>query len=303
MTSKMFALTALCAFAAATPAAAQWSGSVDTQSLRAQIDDGVARGNLSAEDAASLRSQLRGLDNLQRQYAQHGMSASEREDLQQRAQGLRNEIADAEGDASPQAYGRNGSSNYSRYGNNEGNGYGSGGAYPNRNGGNGYGTYNNGAYGNRGYSTYNNGTYANPNYGNGAYGNPNYGNGAYGNPNYGNGAYNNGAYGNPNSGNGAYVNRYGNDQYGRGDDERDDSYRNDGRDNRDDGYDRDDSDDQGGYGLRVGERAGSGLYGVPNAYRTRFRDGGGVYYRYGNGNVYQIDARTGVVLRIYAIER
>ncbi len=47
MTGKMFTMAALGALAAATPALAQWNGSVvDTQGLRGQIEDGVARGDL-----------------------------------------------------------------------------------------------------------------------------------------------------------------------------------------------------------------------------------------------------------------
>src|SRR4051812_50138253 len=92
---------ALAAFAIATPAAAQWGGSsVDTQSLRAEIDAGVSRGDISSQEAYSLRSQLSGLVNLERQYARDGLSGNERYDLQQRAQGLRNEIAEARGYAS-----------------------------------------------------------------------------------------------------------------------------------------------------------------------------------------------------------
>ena len=233
MTRISIKFAALAALAAATPAAAQWgvSSSVDTQSLRAEIDAGVSRGDISSDEAYSLHSQLRGLINLERQYARDGLSWSERNDLQQRAQGLRNEIAGASG--------------YGRYDDR----YGRSGAY-----GNGYGsTYNNGAYGNRGYGTYDNRT------------------------------YNNGTYG---------TRGYDNGQYSQ--------YR---RDDRDDSYDRNDRDDEGGYALRVGERAGGGLYAVPDAYRYRFRDSGSVYYRYGNGSIYQIDARTGVVLRIYPIGR
>jgi hypothetical protein len=228
----------LAALAAATPAAAQWGGSaVETNSLRAEIEAGVSRGDISSEEAYSLRSQLRGLINLERQYERDGLSWSERNDLQQRAQGLRNEIADASGYAS--GYGRNDNGRYGTYGNS-------------------YGSYNNrgydNRYDNRGYGTYDNRT------------------------------YNNGAYSN------------------RGYDDRQYQYR---QDDRDDAYDRDDryGDDDGGYALRVGERASGGLYAVPDSYRYRFRDSGSVYYRYGNGNVYQIDARTGVVLRIYPIGR
>ena len=302
MTRKMFAMAAFAALAAATPATAQWNGNVvDTQSLRAEIDAGVARGDLSTQDAASLRSQLRGLADLQRRYAQDGLSYSEREDIQQRAQGLRNEIANAQGYSSSSDYGPygNGSSNSQRYGNGYGGGYsgGSQGAYGNRYGGSGYGTYGNSAYGNGGHS---NGAYGNGGYSNGAYGNGSY-NRAYGNR--GDSTYGNGAYTNRSYGNGAYANRYGNDQYDRDEDSSVDGYRGDGRSNRDGSYGRDDNDDEGGYALRVGDRADGDLSAVPNAYRTRFRDGGGVYYRYGDGSVYQIDARTGLVLRIYPIDR
>lgn len=249
MSGKMFVLAALGAFAAATPAAAQWNGGiVDTQSLRAQIDDGVARGALSEEDAASLRSQLRGLANLQRQYAQDGLSGSEREDLRQRAQGLRNEIANAEGE----------NPSYGRYGN---------------------------GYGNS-YQTYDNGRYA-----------------PYGNSTYDNRTYDNRTYGDRTYDNGAYPNRYGNGQYDEDEGYSDNAYRRDRTYDRDNSYDRDEGYDEGGYGLRVGDRVTGGLYAVPNAYRYRFRDGDGVYYRYGNGSVYQIDARTGVVLRIYPLDR
>lgn len=56
-------------------------------------------------------------------------------------------------------------------------------------------------------------------------------------------------------------------------------------------------------GLRVGQRAPSNLGGVPYAYQSRFRDGGGVYYRSDGRQIYQIDARDGTVLRVYAIDR
>jgi hypothetical protein len=296
MTGKIFTMAALGALgalaAAASPAAAQWNGSVvDTQSLRAEIDAGVARGDISSEEAYSLRSQLRGLINLQRQYEQDGLSRSERDDLQQRALGLRNEIQGTEGSAS--GYGAYGDNGYNRSYNQGYGGY-----------NNGYGRSGNGAYG----GAYNNGSgYGAPSYGNGSYGNGAYGSGTYGSGTYRNGTYGNGTYGNGTYGSGTYRNgtydsrAYGNGQYDRGDDYRDDGRydRNDGRYDRDDSYDRDDEGDA----LRVGERASGGLFAVPDAYRYRFRDGGGVYYRYGNGNVYQIDARTGTVLRIYSVGR
>jgi hypothetical protein len=55
-------------------------------------------------------------------------------------------------------------------------------------------------------------------------------------------------------------------------------------------------------GLRVGARAYGNLYSVPSQYRYRFRDGNGVYYRSDGRNIYQIDARSQTVLRVYDID-
>ena len=54
--------------------------------------------------------------------------------------------------------------------------------------------------------------------------------------------------------------------------------------------------------VRVGARAPSNLYSVPSHLRYQFRDGNGVYYRSDGRNVYQIDARTQTVLRVYDID-
>jgi hypothetical protein len=54
--------------------------------------------------------------------------------------------------------------------------------------------------------------------------------------------------------------------------------------------------------IRVGSRVPSGLYSVPSHLRYQFRDGNGVYYRSDGRNVYQIDARTQTVLRVYDID-
>ena len=300
MTRFALTLAALTAFSAAPAAAQQYDSGqygrydsyagadVDIQGLSAQIEAAASRGNMSSQDASELRSQLRGLLNLQRQYASNGMTASERTDLQQRAQGLRNEIAEAGGYASND--GRPGD----RYGAGQ-----YGGQYGGRYGGQ-YGTADRGyagsydAYGNARVPV-NNGGYGNsyraPAYSGGAYGN------AYGRPAYNGGAYNGGAYG------GAYGNAYGNrgyatNQYGQYD--RGQAYREDDRyrDDRDDNYD-----DEDGIELRVGDRATGDLYGVPAQYRARFRDTPYVYYRYGAGNIYQIDARTGAVTRVIPIGR
>ena len=53
--------------------------------------------------------------------------------------------------------------------------------------------------------------------------------------------------------------------------------------------------------LSVGERVSGSLQAVPYQYQGQFRDGSGYYHRYVNGNVVQIDARTGTVVRIYDV--
>lgn len=64
----------------------------------------------------------------------------------------------------------------------------------------------------------------------------------------------------------------------------------------------DDADDAiyepgGGYPeeLHVGDRAPVNLGLLPPEMRTRYRDGNGVYYRYWNGTIYQIDDRTDTI--------
>jgi hypothetical protein len=56
-------------------------------------------------------------------------------------------------------------------------------------------------------------------------------------------------------------------------------------------------------GLRVGQQASANLGSVPYAYRDEFRDGGGTYYRSDGRQIYQIDARTQTVVRVYAMNR
>lgn len=107
--------------------------------------------------------------------------------------------------------------------------------------------------------------------------------------------------------------------YDRDDDGWDDRDRNrDGRLDYDPSYDRDYEVGRGGYydgdaraddeldlraALRVGDRAPVNLSPIPPEYRTRYRDGNGVYYRYDDGTIYQVDARTNVILRIYSLDR
>ena len=59
----------------------------------------------------------------------------------------------------------------------------------------------------------------------------------------------------------------------------------------------------GGGGLSVGQRASSGLYGLQGGYRDQYRDGNGAYYRTDGRQIYQIDARTQTVVRVYPMNR
>jgi hypothetical protein len=59
----------------------------------------------------------------------------------------------------------------------------------------------------------------------------------------------------------------------------------------------------GNAGLRVGQRASGNLYGLPYEYQGQFRDGNGAYYRTDGRNIYQIDARTQTVVRVYQMNR
>ncbi|HEX6375622.1 MAG TPA: hypothetical protein VFZ91_07860 [Allosphingosinicella sp.] len=59
----------------------------------------------------------------------------------------------------------------------------------------------------------------------------------------------------------------------------------------------------GNGGLRVGQRASADLGAVPYAYRSQYRDGASAYYRSDGRQIYQIDARTQTVVRIYAMNR
>jgi hypothetical protein len=89
-------------------------------------------------------------------------------------------------------------------------------------------------------------------------------------------------------------------------------YNRDGRWDNDQGYSQ--SNDRGivgqvldrvtgNGGLRVGQRVSADLGGVPYAYRTQYRDSGDVYYRSDGRQIYQIDARTQTVVRVYAMNR
>jgi hypothetical protein len=127
----------------------------------------------------------------------------------------------------------------------------------------------------------------------------------YGNQGYGNQGYGNQGYGNQGNSNQGYGNN-GNNGYGVGGP-----------------YDEcvDNGSDRGGIGgifdsifgggsnrgtcagLNVGSRVSGNLGAVPYQYRAQFRDGNGVYYRSDGNNIYQIDARTNTVVRVYGMNR
>jgi hypothetical protein len=123
-----------------------------------------------------------------------------------------------------------------------------------------------------------------------------YGNGGYGS---GNGGYGNNGYGN---------NGYGNNGYGAGGPYEDCVTTTNDRDGIGGIFDSifgggGDSANRNSCGLTVGSRVTGDLSAVPYQYRARYRDGNGVYYRSDGLNIYQIDARTNTVVRVYGMNR
>ncbi len=55
--------------------------------------------------------------------------------------------------------------------------------------------------------------------------------------------------------------------------------------------------------LRVGMRANNSLTAVPYDYRYRYRDSGSSYFRSDGRSIYEIDARTNTIVRIYPMDR
>jgi hypothetical protein len=54
-------------------------------------------------------------------------------------------------------------------------------------------------------------------------------------------------------------------------------------------------------GLQAGQRVPGNLYAVPYQHQGHYRDGNGVYYRSDGQRIYQIDARTQTVIRVFAM--
>jgi len=59
----------------------------------------------------------------------------------------------------------------------------------------------------------------------------------------------------------------------------------------------------GGATLNVGQRVTGNLYGLPDRCRDEFRDGSGYYYRTDGRAIYQIDARSQTVIRVFPMNR
>jgi hypothetical protein len=54
-------------------------------------------------------------------------------------------------------------------------------------------------------------------------------------------------------------------------------------------------------GLQIGQRVPANLYAVPYQYQSQYRDGNGIYYRSDGRRIYQIDARSHTVVRIFSM--
>lgn len=284
-------MTALSALAAAAPAAAQYPGQAPypgqygqypgqtgygsvagtgamhrrAQRVQVQIDTGVRRGTISRSEARRLHDQLRQFTQLERQYRINGINGRERADLRLRLRNLRQQV---------------------RYAERFGNGYDSSERYDRNHDGWDDRDLNRDGRWDVDSSYDRNGD--------------------------------------------GWDDRDMN-RDGRWDVERSYDRNNDGWDDRDvnrdggwddersgnrvdadwddDNWDEDDRGDwqnrQGGWGqapatsvFGVGTRAPTGLSPVPPQYQSRFRDGNGVYYRYDDGRVFQIDARTNLILRV-----
>lgn len=59
----------------------------------------------------------------------------------------------------------------------------------------------------------------------------------------------------------------------------------------------------GGGGIRVGQRVPGGLGSLQGGYRDQFRDSNDTYFRTDGRQIYQIDARSQTVVRIYPMTR
>jgi hypothetical protein len=285
MKKIIIALAATTAIAAAAPAAAQYSAQANTNiqlrtdQLQSQLQAGVQAGSITRAEAEPLRAQLRTLTQLERQYSRNGLTVQERTELRSRSQSLRQGIRMAI---------RNGDSRYDR----------------------------DDRYGNQydrdcppGLEKRNNGCVP-----------PGQAGRDDRNDRWGdNDRYrdtqmidrNRDGYDDRDLNRDRRVDdrewqiaegRYDNDdRYGNNDRDYDDRYQTPAPQRGGIGGLIDSV--LGGGGLRVGQRVSGNLGAVPYEYRNQYRDGNGVYYRSDNRAIYQIDARTDTVVRIYSLNR
>jgi hypothetical protein len=302
----IIALAATTALGAAMPAAAQGAGSniqVRIGELQTELQAGVRSGGITRAEAMPLRQQLRQLNELERQYAQGGLSLQERSALQGRIATLRQGIRTAA---------RTGDSRYDRDGRYDGDErYGrddSEGRYD-RDCPPGLDRKNNGCLPpgqvDRDGRDGRDGRWNDGRDDRGQWVDRN-------RDGYDDRDLNRDRRVDDREWRIAMEDRDG-DRYDRGDDRYgDDRY---GDDRYDDRSDRDDrapgrgglggliDNVLGGGGLRVGQRASGNLGAVPYEYRNQYRDGNGVYYRADARAIYQIDARTDTVVRIHSLNR
>jgi hypothetical protein len=265
----LLTMTAVCALAAAAPAAAQ-SGSENLNAsariqsriaqLESRIETGFDAGTITRAEYRTLRRQLMRLTRLERQFSRDGLTDVERNDLQTRIRALRHEIRTADGSLGRDDRLGNWDDDDDRYADRI--------------------DRNNDGWDDRDYDR-------------------------------------DGRWEDDVRSDGRYAVRI--DRNNDGWDDRD--YDRDGRWDEDEvqgvggPYEEVECVSRGGIGgifdrvlgtddcpgLRVGQRATGNLGAVPYEYRNRFRDGSGVYYRSDGRAIYQIDARTHTVLRVYSI--
>ena len=112
MNKILVTMAALSALSIGMPAAAQYptprgghqtnafaNGNLSARihQLHVRFEAGLRDGSINRREAVSLRQQLRQLTQLERRYSRNGISGRERADLQQRMQGLRQQIRTADG--------------------------------------------------------------------------------------------------------------------------------------------------------------------------------------------------------------
>jgi hypothetical protein len=104
MKKVLLTMTAVGAIAAAAPALAQNVNAGGTVGIDNQIDRlddrlqaGISSGEITRQEARSLRTQLNELNRLQGQYSAGGLTQQERSDLRQRIRSLRAELRTADG--------------------------------------------------------------------------------------------------------------------------------------------------------------------------------------------------------------